>query len=282
MPTTWSNDVDEKSIPGLERKLAIVTGSTDGIGFAIAKQLVVSGCHVIVNGRSHATCDKACQSIPGPMDLKIPVTGDLSSAEGVEKFVEAVASEIRVRGLPEVSILINNVGFFEVKDFFQVTDDEWMQYHQLNLMSGVRLSRTYLNGMIQRNWGRIIFVSSEAGIRTVPHMIPYSVSKAAQIAAARGLAETTKGTGVTVNSVLPGPTWTTGVENYMQDFAVSKKLSLEDAIEKYFEQYEPDSLIKRFLRPEEVAAVTAFLCSEMASGVNGASQRVEGGIIRHI
>jgi len=267
MPTTWSNDVDEKSIPGLERKLAIVTGSTDGIGFAIAKQLVVSGCHVIVNGRSHATCDKACQSIPGPMDLKIPVTGDLSSAEGVEKFVEAVASEIRVRGLPEVSILINNVGFFEVKDFFQVTDDEWMQYHQLNLMSGVRLSRTYLNGMIQRNWGRIIFVSSEAGIRTVPHMIPYSVSKAAQIAAARGLAETTKGTGVTVNSVLPGPTWTTGVENYMQDFAVSKKLSLEDAIEKYFEQYEPDSLIKRFLRPEEVAAVTAFLCSEMASAL---------------
>lgn len=280
MTTTRSEDV--QSIPGLEGKLAIVTGSTGGIGFAIARQLVASGCYVIVNGRTYSGCDAACKAIPGRMDLKIPITGDVGTADGVESFLESVSNEIRGRQLPEVSILINNVGFFEVKDFFEVTDDEWMKYYQLNLMSGIRLSRAYLKGMMERNWGRIIFVASEAGIRTLPHMIPYSVSKAAQIAAARGLAETTKGTNVTVNSVLPGPTWTAGVENYMLSFAESKKLPLDQAVAAYFEESEPDSLIKRFLKPEEVAAVTAFLCSELASGINGASQRVEGGIIKHI
>lgn len=280
MATTTSKDT--QSIPGLEGKLAIVTGSTGGIGLAIAKQLVASGCQVIINGRTFASCDAACKSIPGKMDLKIPVVGDVGSADGVNSFLAAVDTEIQSRSLPPVSILVNNVGFFEVKEFDEVSDDEWLKYFQINVMSGIRLSRAYLSGMKERNWGRIIFVASEAGIRTLPHMIPYSVSKASQIAAARGLAETTKGTNVTVNSVLPGPTWTSGVENYMQGFATSKKLSMEEAVATYFEESEPDSLIKRFLQPEEVAAVTAFLCSEMASGINGASQRVEGGIIKHL
>lgn len=277
-------NIKVEPLPGLKGKLAVVTGSTGGIGLAIATQLVASGCHVIVNGRTSASCEKACQSIPGEDNLKIPIPGDVGSAEGVKSFLEDVQSAIATdESLPRfVSILVNNVGFFEVKEFVDITDEEWLQYYQINLMSGIRLCRAYLPGMMERSEGRIIFVASEAGIRTLPHMIPYSVSKASQIAAARGLAETTKGTGVTVNSVLPGPTWTDGVEKYMQGFAESKNLSMEDAVKKYFEEFEPTSLIQRFLRPEEVAAVTAFLCSDMASGINGASQRVEGGIIHHI
>lgn len=273
------------ALPGLQGKLAIVTGSTGGIGLAIAQQLVASGCHVIVNGRSLSSCQAACQKIVAPdnkEELKIPVPGDVSSADGVKSFVAAVEEKRLKQNLPAVSILVNNVGFFEVKDFFEVADDEWLQYHQVNLMSGIRLSREYMPKFMEKNWGRVIFVSSEAGLRTLPHMIPYSVSKAAQIAAARGLAETTKGTGVTVNSVLPGPTWTGGVEEYMKGFAESKGMALDKAIEAYFKEFEPTSLIQRFLKPEEVGAVTAFLCSDLASGVNGNSQRVEGGIVHHL
>lgn len=276
-------------LPGLKGKLVIVTGSTSGIGFAIAQQLVVSGCHVVVNGRSIESCQKACDKINSTItmsssNLTIPVPGNVSTSEGVKDFVDLVEKERLERKItPQVSILINNVGIFEVKDFMDVTDDEWLNYHNVNLMSGIRLSRHYLPQMLNSKAGRIIFVSSEAGLRTLPQMIPYSVSKAAQIAAARGLAEVTKGvTGVTVNSVLPGPTWTSGVESYMEGFAKSKGLSMEDAVTSYFKEYEPTSLIQRFLQPEEVASVTAFLCSDLASGINGATQRVEGGIIKHI
>jgi NAD(P)-dependent dehydrogenase (short-subunit alcohol dehydrogenase family) len=277
-----------ESLPGLQGKLAIVTGSTSGIGLAIAQQLVASGCYVVINGRSQESCSKACHAIQGDENLKIPIAADVGTAEGVQTLVTAM-EHIRKEQknehniiLPPVSILINNVGIFEPKDFVDITDEEWINYHQVNVMSGIRLCRIYLPLMLQHNWGRIIFISSEAGIRTLPHMIPYSVTKAAQIAAARGLAQTTKGTNVTVNSVLPGPTWTTGVEKYMQGFAASKGLPLEQAIASYFQEYEPTSLLQRFLQPKEVAAVTAFLCSELASGINGASQRVEGGIIHHI
>lgn len=270
-------------LPGLQGKLALVTGSTNGIGLAIAAQLVASGCTVIVNGRSQASCVKACQTIPGEEALKIPIAANVGTAEGVQTLVTAIdAFRKENSNVPPLSILINNVGVFETKDFLDITDDEWMNYHQVNLMSGIRLCRVYLPQMKQQNWGRIVFISSEAGLRTLPHMIPYSVSKASQIAAARGLAQTTKGTGVTVNSVLPGPTWTAGVETYMQGFAKSKNLSLEEAIASYFSEYEPTSLLQRFLQPQEVASITAFLCSELASGINGTSQRVEGGIIHHI
>ena len=272
-------------LPGLANKFAVVTGSTSGIGLAIAHQLAASGCHVVVNGRSMESCQNAMEKLPKHITNKsliVPVPGNVSTAEGVQEFVEAIEAARTQRNLPPVSILVNNVGVFEVKDFVDVTDDEWLNYHNVNLMSGIRLSRHYLPKMMQLNQGRILFVSSEAGLRTLPHMIPYSVSKAARIAAARGLAETTKGTGVTVNSILPGPTWTAGVESYMQGFAAQKKLSMEDAVASYFQEYEPTSLLQRFLTPEEVAAATGFLCSDLASGINGASQRVEGGIIKHI
>ena len=278
-----SENTSIASLPGLRGKVALVTGSTAGIGLAIARQLVASGCHVMVNGRSTASCEAACNSMLDDMEGQaIPISGDVATAEGVQALVEKVEAARVQRKLPPVSILINNVGVFETKDFMDITDDEWLNYHNVNLTSGIRLCRVYLPGMREQNWGRIIFISSEAGMRTLPHMIPYSVSKAAQIAAARGLAETTKGSGVTVNSVLPGPTWTTGVENYMKGFAESKDLPLDQAIRSYFKEYEPTSLIQRFLKPEEVSAITAFLCSDLASGINGAAQRVEGGIIHHV
>jgi NAD(P)-dependent dehydrogenase (short-subunit alcohol dehydrogenase family) len=293
-------------LPGLEGKVAIVTGSTAGIGLAIATVLVQSGCTVVVNGRSAEHCAAACQTIVnatttttttnvvvstdgteiGASRTMIPMAGDLGTAVGVAKFLEDVTAALEGR---DVDILVNNVGFFATKDFVDVTDDEWDTYYQVNVMSGIRLSRALLPTMLQRNRGRILFVSSEAGLRTLPHMIPYSVSKAAQIAAARGLAQLTKGSLVTVNSLLPGPTWTEGAKAYLAGYAKDNGLEhyLADdeatALQSYYlSQNEPDSLIQRFLEPTEVAAVAAFLCSDLASSINGTAQRAEGGIIRHL
>jgi NAD(P)-dependent dehydrogenase (short-subunit alcohol dehydrogenase family) len=291
-------------LPGLEGKVAIVTGSTAGIGLAIATVLVQSGCTVVVNGRSAEHCVAACQTIVnattttttnvvvstdgteiGASRTMIPMAGDLGTALGVAKFLEDVTAALQGR---DVDILVNNIGFFATKDFVEVTDDEWDTYYQVNVMSGVRLSRALLPTMLQRNRGRILFVSSEAGLRTLPLMIPYSVSKAAQIAAARGLAQLTKGSLVTVNSLLPGPTWTEGAKAYLAGYAKDHGLEHyladdEAALQSYYlSQNEPDSLIQRFLEPTEVAAVAAFLCSDLASSINGTAQRAEGGIIRHL
>ena len=272
----------------LDGKLAIVTGSTgDGIGFAIARELSRYGAHVVLNSRYQLAIDTAIEQIVQEVGCTKEnlhgVVGDLGSSEGVDAFVEKVSAIEKEIDRP-VDILVNNVGMFHVQDFKDISDDKWLDYYNLNTMSGVRLSRHYLPAMLERNNdGRILFISSECGLRPLPHMTAYSVSKSSQISLARGLAETTKGTTVTVNSVLPGPTLTGGVKVYMEDFGKEHGIDDKDeAIARYFKEHETTSLLQRFLDPKEIANVVAFLSSPMASGINGTAQRVEGGIVRHL
>ena len=198
---------------------------------------------------------------------------DLSKAEGVEDLV---------RQVPEVDILVNNLGIFEPKNFEEITDDDWFRFFETNVMSGVRLARHYLPGMATRNWGRIVFVSSESAIHIPPEMIHYGVTKTAQLAVARGLAETTVGTGVTVNSVLPGPTASEGVKTFVGRMA-QEQGKAEDAMEEeFFRTGRPTSLLQRFIEPEEVAAMIAFVCSPVSSATNGAALRADGGVVRSV
>mmetsp|Transcript_9478 Transcript_9478/g.35177 ORF Transcript_9478/g.35177 Transcript_9478/m.35177 type:complete len:321 (-) Transcript_9478:2140-3102(-) len=267
---------------GLENKLVLVTGSTKGIGKAIADSFLSEGARTIVNGRSQ----QEVQTVVTELNAKYPHNGeplavgiaaDLSTPEGRKQLF----TQVDLLKQP-LEVLVNNVGIFAVKDFFEVTDEEWDRYHNVNVMTAVALSRHYLKGMLEQNSGRILMVSSEAGVRTIPTMIPYSVSKASMNALARGLAELTKGTNVTVNSVLPGPTYTEGVQEYLRGLAKHRNQSIERVTKEYFTNGERTSLIQRFLSPSEVADVTVFLASKNASGINGTSQRVEGGIIGHI
>lgn len=272
----------------LKNKLAVVTGSTgDGIGKAIAKEFSRHGAYVVINGRSQGSTDKAIQDIkeavPGIQeDHLIGVPGDVSSKEGSDDFLKELEKVEERLGVP-VECLVNNVGIFHVQDFTEITDEKWLEYYQTNTMSGVRMSRHFLPKMLARNSGRIIFISSECALKPLPHMIAYSVSKTSQLSLSRGLAELTKGTRVTVNTVLPGPTMTGGVRSYMKDFAAQHGIeSSEEAVKQYFQQHETTSLLQRFLDPREVANVTVFLCSPLASGINGAAQHVDGGIVRHL
>jgi NAD(P)-dependent dehydrogenase (short-subunit alcohol dehydrogenase family) len=273
---------------GLDGKVAVVTGSTAGIGRATARTFAQHGCYVVVNGRTQESCAAAVTELrltlaPELHNRLLPVPGDVSTLEGTKDFISSVEVAVSAAtGAAFVDILVNNVGIFEVNNFFEVDDDKWEQYFQTNLMSGVRLSRYFLKRMLTENKGRVIFVSSECGLRPIPGMIPYSVSKSMQISCARGLAELTKGTHVTVNSVLPGPTMTEGVSTFLKGFAKDKGIAAEEAEHTYFSEYEPTSLLQRFLKPEEIANTILFLVSNMGSGVNGAAQKVEGGIIRAI
>lgn len=266
----------------LKDKLVIVTGSTgDGIGVAIAKQFVQLGAKVIVNGRKQDALDATVKELE-QFGTVIGIAGDVGSFEGVKKFiadVEAVEADV---GTP-VEILVNNVGIFNTQDFVDVPDEKWIDYYQINTMSGVRLSRHYLPKMLERDSGRILFISSESALKPLPHMLAYSVSKTSQISLARGLAEMTKGTKVTVNSILPGPTMTGGIVSYMKDFAKQNDIeSFEEAVSSYFAKHETTSLLQRFLDPAEIANITVFLSSPLASGINGTAQHVDGGIVRHI
>lgn len=267
---------------GLTGKLVVVTGSTGGIGRAIATQFARVGAIVAINGRSEESCNKAKEHIAASTGCDasnlLCVPGDVSTKDGCSAFVAAVAALGK-----DVEVLVNNMGIFHVQDFFEIPDEKWEEYYQTNTLSGMRLARAFLDGMLKRNSGRIIFVSSECGLRPLPHMTAYSVSKASQINLARGLAEITKGTKVTVNSVLPGPTMTEGVEKYMDDFGKAKGFSSRsDAVKAYFEQHETTSLLQRFLEPTEVANVVLFLGSALGAAVNGAAQLADGGLIRHI
>lgn len=277
------------SVFNLDKKVAVVTGSTAGIGKAIAESLAQQGCFVILNGRNEATCKAAQASIQDSLaniDFRERigfVVGDVSTPSGAQDAIAQFESAaMALAGSPFVDILINNVGIFETQSFFAVTDEKWETYFQTNLMSGVRLSRHFLQRMLDADKGRIIFISSECGLRPIPLMIPYSVSKTMQIALARGLAELTKGSRVTVNSVLPGPTMTEGVAEYLKGFAAEKGLAPDVAEANYLKDFEPTSLLQRFLKPAEIANAVLFLVSDMGSGVNGAAQKVEGGIIRSI
>ena len=255
----------------LKDKLALVTGSTGGIGLAIAKQLATEGASVIVNGRSQSSVDEAVASIESPSDKIMGLAADLSSTEGIAKVIEQY---------PQVDILVNNLGIYEVKSFAEISDEDWQRFFDTNVMSEVRLARVYLPKMLEQNWGRIIFISSESGIQIPQEMIHYGMTKAAQIAIARGLAESTASTAVTVNSVLPGPTRSQGVEEYIQQMAQEKNVSVEEIEQEFFAEDRPTSIIQRFIEPEEVANMVAYVASPLASATNGAALRVEGGVLK--
>ncbi|MES2027738.1 MAG: SDR family oxidoreductase [Pseudomonadota bacterium] len=259
----------------LTGKTALVTGSTAGIGHAIARGLAATGAQVVVNGRNQGKVDAAIaaitKAVPG---AKVKgVAADVSTAEGCNALVSA---------LPEVDILINNAGIFEPKGFFDIPDEDWTRFFEVNVMSGIRLSRAYMQGMLKRNWGRIVFISSESGLNIPGEMIHYGMTKTAQLAISRGLAELTKGTAVTVNSVLPGPTMSEGVETFVKDLAKQNGQSVEEAASNFVKQHRSTSLIQRFATVEEIANMVVYVSSKEAAVTNGAALRAEGGIVQTI
>jgi NAD(P)-dependent dehydrogenase (short-subunit alcohol dehydrogenase family) len=253
----------------LQGKRALVTGSTAGIGLAIATDLAREGADVIVNGRTQQRLDAAMKSSGAAHGI----AADL----GTESGAQAVFARF-----PEVDILVNNLGIFEPKPFEEIPDDDWRRFFEVNVLSGVRLSRHYIGPMKRKNWGRIVFISSESGLQTPAEMIHYGMTKTAQLAVSRGLAETTKGTAVTVNSVLPGPTASEGVTEFVGQMAKARGAG-RDAVEReFFQNVRPTSLIQRFATSEEVAALVAFVCSPRAAAINGAALRADGGVVRTI
>src|SRR5579871_6900095 len=259
----------------LTNKKALVTGSTAGIGFAIASLLAQEGAAVVVNGRSQGRVEEAVRRIQG-QHKDAQVTG-IAADLGTNGGVASLTGQLR-----SVDILVNNLGIFEPKAFPEITDEDWLRFFGVNVLSGVRLSRFYLPGMLQRSWGRIVFISSESGLNIPVEMIHYGVTKTAQIALARGLAETTAGTNVTVNSVLPGPTASEGVERFVHELAAEQKTNAADVESEFFRTMRSTSLLKRFAKPAEVAAMVAFVCSPLSSATNGAALRVDGGVVRSI
>ena len=259
----------------LTGKTALVTGSTSGIGHAIARGLASAGATVAVNGRTQAKVDAAVAAITKvvPGARVSGVAADVSTAAGCNALVAA---------LPEVDILINNAGIFEPKGFFDIPDQDWIRFFEVNVMSGVRLSRAYMPGMLKRNWGRIVFISSESALNIPKEMIHYGVTKTSQLALSRGLAEMTRGTAVTVNSVLPGPTMSEGVETFVKDLAKQHGQSVEEAASQFVKQFRPTSLLQRFASVEEIANMAVYISSKEASATNGAALRAEGGIVQTI
>ncbi|MBR0692633.1 SDR family NAD(P)-dependent oxidoreductase [Bradyrhizobium lablabi] len=259
----------------LSGKTALVTGSTAGIGNAIAKGLAVAGAEVVVNGRSQAKVDAAVVAIAKSVpDSKLRgIAADVSTAAGCKALVAA---------LPQADILVNNAGIYEPKDFFDIPDEEWGRFFEINVMSGVRLSRGYMPGMLKRNWGRIVFISSESAINIPTEMIHYGMTKTAQLSIARGLAQLARGTAVTVNSVLAGPTLSEGVETFVKELARQNGQSVEEAAANFVKQHRPTSLLQRFATPEEIANLVVYACSKEASATNGAALRAEGGIVNTI
>ena len=255
----------------LTDKTALVSGSTKGIGFAIATGLAHEGARVIVNGRSEKSVAKAKgqieQAVP---DARIEgFAGDLSTA---------AAAETLLQRFPLVDILVNNLGIFEPKPFEGITDEDWRRFFEVNVLSGVRLSRAYLPGMKQRNWGRIVFISSESAINTPAEMIHYGMTKTAQLAVSRGLAQLCAGTEVTVNAVLPGPTRSAGVEEFAGQLSGGKPFAEFEA--EFFKSIRPSSLLKRFATTEEVANLVTYVCSPLSAATNGAALRVDGGVVQ--
>ncbi len=252
----------------LEQKVALVTGSTKGIGRAIASAFAAQGARAIVHGRDPAEVARVREEI----GAFAGVAGDLATAEGCRQVIAELPDGA------EVEILVNNAGIFSVQDFFTLEDEDWLRYYQTNVLSAIRLCRALMPGMLERGRGRIINVASEAGLRPLPTMIHYSMTKTDLISLSRGLAELTKGSAVTVNSLLPGPTWTAGVEAYFEGLAAQENKPVQAVIDNYFREHEPSSLIQRFVTAEEVAEAAVFLAGNGAA--NGSALRVEGGIIR--
>src|SRR5271169_2186431 len=245
---------------GLKHKRALVTGSTAGIGFAIARLLAREGAFVYVNGRTEERVNKAVGEIEGKVD---GVAADLTTKEGADKLFARVN---------DLDIVVNNLGIFEAKPFLEIEDAEWLRFFEANVLSGVRVTRHYLPAMLQKKWGRVIFISSESALQIPAEMIHYGMTKTAQIAVARGIAETTAGTNVTVNSVLPGPTASEGVDGFVQQLSGGR--SFQDFEREFFEKVRPTSLLKRFASPDEVAHLVGYVCSPLSSATNGAALRV--------
>lgn len=256
----------------LNGKLALVTGSTAGIGFAIAQTLAAEGADVVINGRTRAAVDEAIAKLAAGTGANISgFAGDLGSATAAEELL---------RQFPAVDILVNNLGIFEAKPFAEIPDEDWRRFFEVNVLSGVRLARLYLPRMRQLDWGRIIFISSESAVQIPAEMIHYGMTKTAQLAIARGLAESLAASGITVNSILPGPTRSRGVQDFVQAMADAEHKSFRQFETEFFETARPTSLIKRFAEPEEVAAMVAYIASPLASATTGAALRVDGGVIK--
>ncbi|MET0395099.1 MAG: SDR family oxidoreductase [Chitinophagaceae bacterium] len=259
----------------LQDKTAFISGSTAGIGFAIAKRLLHEGARVIINGRTRESVDKAVavlQEATGNANVS-GIAADFSRVGEINQLLQE---------LPAVDILVNNAGIFEPKAFADIPDEDWFRFFDINVMSGVRLARHYFPGMMERNWGRIIFISSESGVFIPDEMIHYGMTKTAQLAVSRGLAELTKGTGVTVNAILPGPTKSRGVGGFIEDLSAAGNISTDEVEKNFFTDMRPTSLLQRFASVEEVADTVAYYVSPLASATNGAAIRVEGGLIRSI
>jgi len=257
----------------IKNKTALVTGSTAGIGYAIAKALANEGVNVFVNGRTAERVNHAVQNLKqetGNTAIK-GLVADFAAVDQVNQLIEQ---------LPEVDILINNVGIFEPKQFSDIPDEDWIKFYEVNVLSGVRLSRAYFNKMLAKNWGRIIFISSESAIQIPEEMIHYGMTKTAQIAVARGLAELTKGTNVTVNAVLPGPTFSEGAGTFVKDMAKQQNITVEEMEKEFFKTARPTSILQRFLTPDEIASTVAYIASDLSIGTNGAAIRADGGLVK--
>ncbi|WP_346294991.1 SDR family oxidoreductase [Rhodopseudomonas sp. P1] len=259
----------------LSGKTALVTGSTAGIGHAIAKGLAATGANVVINGRGQAKVDAAVAAVSKvAKGGKVSgVAADVSTADGCAKLVAAQ---------PDVDILINNTGIFEPKPFFDIPDEDWQRFFDVNVMSGVRLSRAYMPAMLKRNWGRIVFIASESALMIPQEMIHYGMTKTAQLSVSRGLAELTRGTAVTVNAVMPGPTMSEGVQTFVADLAKQNGQSESEAAANFIKQHRPGSLIQRFATVEEIANMVVYVSSKESAATNGAALRAEGGLLQTI
>lgn len=259
----------------LKDKVVFVSGSTAGIGFAIAHRFLTEGAQVIINGRTKESVDNAVNELKLLVEnSKVSgIFADFSKVDEINKLL---------RELPEVDILINNVGIFEPKAFTDIPDEDWFRFFEVNVMSGIRLSRHYFPKMLQKNWGRIIFISSESAVFIPDEMIHYGMTKTAQISVSRGLAELTKGSNVTVNAILPGPTKSKGVGGFLEDLSKAGNKPVTEVEEDFFRNMRPTSLLQRFASVEEIADTVVYFSSPLASATNGASIRAEGGLIRSI
>lgn len=259
----------------LTNKTALVTGSTAGIGFAIARSLLAEGVRVIITGRTSARIDQATEKLKADVS-EAQVTG-IAVDFGKKADIDRLLHEV-----PDVDILVNNVGFTEPKNFTDIPDEDWLRFYEVNVLSGVRLSRHYFPKMLAKNWGRILFISSESAIHIPEEMIHYGMTKTAQLAISRGLAELTKGTAVTVNAVLPGPTLSEGATTFLRSMAQQNNQTEEQTKKEFFQTARPTSLIQRFASPDEIAHLVTYLASPLSSATNGAALRADGGLVKTI